>query len=99
MLKNIFFATVTVLAISIGASNAWSADQSKPLTADSTVAELMDNPKSKEVLTKYVPEIVSDPRIGDENTRANTLRGLQQYAPTLTDEKLKEIDAELAKIK
>ena len=97
MFRNVFFATVALLTLSIGASNAWSADH--PLTADSTMAELMDNPKSKEVLVKYVPEITSDPRISDENTRANTLRGLQQYAPTLTDEKLKAIDAELAKIK
>lgn len=65
------------------------------LSSQSLVGDILDNPKAKAVLIKYVPEIGKDDQI--EQARGMALRDLQQYAPeTFTDELLKKIDADLA---
>lgn len=65
------------------------------LSTQSLVGDILDNPKAKAVLVKYIPEIGKDDQI--EQARSMTLRDLQQYAPeTFTDEIYKKIDADLA---
>ncbi len=59
----------------------------------STVGDLLDNPATKAVLEKYVPEVVSNPQI--EQGRPFPLEGIAPYAPTLTPEMLAKIDADL----
>jgi hypothetical protein len=96
-MKKIFFAAALSAALTVGAAGAWAADAAKPLTADSTMGELVGNPKAKDVLNKYIPEIVSNPQM--EQAKGMSLRSLQQFAPNITDDLLKKIDADLAKIK
>jgi hypothetical protein len=96
-MKKLFVAAALSAALTVGAASAWAAEAMKPLTADSTMGELTANPKAKDVLNKYIPEIVANPQM--EQAKAMTLRSLQQYAPNITDDLLKKIDADLAKIK
>lgn len=68
-------------------------------TTDTTIGDLLDNPDTKAVLAKYLPQLVNDSNGQIDQARGMTLRGIQQYAPDmLTDKVLNDIDAELAKI-
>jgi hypothetical protein len=61
---------------------------------ESTLGELMDNPATKAILVKYLPQMMANE--GISQAAGLTLRGLQQYASeVLTDDVLKKIDAEL----
>lgn len=62
----------------------------------STVGDLLDNPATKAVLEKYVPEVVSNPQI--EQGRPFPLEGIAPYAPSLTPEMLAKIDTDLKAI-
>ncbi|HWU13074.1 MAG TPA: hypothetical protein VN157_03590 [Caulobacter sp.] len=65
------------------------------LSSQSLVGDILDNPKAKAILIKYVPAIGEDDQI--EQARGMALRDLQQYEPeTFSDETLKKIDADLA---
>ncbi len=57
---------------------------------------LLDNPAAKAVLVRQIPEVVSSPQIA--MARGVTLEALQSYVPTLTEAKLKAIDADLEKV-
>jgi para-nitrobenzyl esterase len=70
--------------------------QGSKYTVDSTMGDLLDNPQAHSILEKYIPAVVSSPQI--DQGRALTLRALQQYVPSLTDDMLKQIGDELAKI-
>jgi hypothetical protein len=83
-----------VLTVAMAASVAM-ADAPK-YTVDSTVGELLDNPQAHAILAKYLPDVVSSPQI--DQGRGMTLKSLQQYLPNLSDEMLKQIGDELAKI-
>jgi hypothetical protein len=83
-----------VLTASLAASAA-TADAPK-YTTDSTMGELLDNPSAHAILAKYLPDVVSSPQI--DQGRGLTLKSLQQFLPNLTDEMLKQIGDELAKI-
>jgi acetyl esterase/lipase len=77
-------------------AHSLSAQQTRQLTVDATVGELLDNPASRAVLARQVPVLVSSPQI--DQARGLSLRSLQAYAPTvLTDARLKAIDEELAR--
>ncbi|WP_395327006.1 hypothetical protein WBP06_09725 [Novosphingobium sp. BL-8H] len=66
-------------------------------TADTTIGVLLDDPASKAILTKYLPDVVKSDQI--DMARGMTLRSIQQYSSeTITDEKLAAIDAELARL-
>jgi len=66
-----------------------------PLTSDSSIAELLDNPAARQVLEKEIPAMFKNPQI--EQARGLTLRALQAYVPNLlTDDRLRAIDTELA---
>jgi para-nitrobenzyl esterase len=66
-------------------------------TSSTTLGELLDNPQSKAVLTKYAPALTAGGQV--DQARPMTLKSLQQYMPDLSDDVLGKIDAELAKIK
>jgi hypothetical protein len=79
------------------ASPTTAASSATYSTTASTLGDLLDNPATKAVLQKHVPELVANPQI--EMGRGMTLKTLQSYAgDTLTDEKLAAIDADLAQI-
>lgn len=62
----------------------------------STVGDLLDNPDTKAVLNKYVPEMVASPQI--DQGRAFPLEGLVEYVPALTPDVLAKINTDLAKV-
>jgi len=71
------------------------ARAAQPLTVDSTVGELLDNPAAHKVLEHQVPALIN-PQI--EQARPISLRSLQTYIPNLlTDPVLKSIDEELSR--
>ena len=73
------------------------AAAAKYTTADTDVGTLLDNPATKAILAKYLPELVSSPQI--DMARSMTLQSMQNYAPDkLTNETLAKVDAELAKV-
>ena len=100
LLKYIALGALLVLGLSTPSLSQQSS--SKPATApgtqlssSSTVGELLDNPASRAVLERLVPVIANSPQIAQ--ARTFPLRAIAQYAPTiLTEEKLSQIDRELA---
>lgn len=74
-----------------------AAQTSGQLSSDSTVGELLEYAPAKAVLAKHIPAMVSNSQI--EMASGMTLRSLQAYSSdVLTDAKLAEIDADLAKL-
>jgi hypothetical protein len=66
-------------------------------SADTPIGDLLDDPRAKAILTKYLPEVVNSDQI--EMARAMSLKAIQSYAPDqISDAKLAEIDAELARL-
>jgi hypothetical protein len=66
-------------------------------TSESSIGTLLDNPATKAVLEKHVPALVGNAQI--EMARGMTLKAIQAFAgDTLSDAKLAEIEADLAKI-
>lgn len=67
-------------------------------TADSDIGTLLDNPATKAVLVKHMPEIANNPQF--EMARSMTLKQIQDMAPDrFSAELLAKIDADLATIK
>lgn len=94
------FAITALFASPVLAADAPATAAAAPAalnTADTPLGDLLDNPASKAVLQKHIPDMISNPQI--EMGRSMSLKQLQNYAgDVLTDEKLAEIDAELAKL-
>jgi hypothetical protein len=67
---------------------------SAKLSINSTYGELLDNPLTKAVLVKLASEVVNNPQ--SQMGRGLAFKDLAQFEPTLTPDKLKEIDAALA---
>jgi hypothetical protein len=65
-------------------------------TADTPLGDLLDNAAARAVLEARIPEVIGNPQI--EMARPMTLKSLQSYSPSLTDEVLAAIDADLANI-
>lgn len=66
-------------------------------TAQTDIGTLLDNPATKAVLEKHVPQLLANEQIA--MARVMTLKQVQSYASDLvTDEVLAKIDADLAKI-
>lgn len=103
MLRQIFIAGTLAFAV---AAPAWtsaaeptaaSASAGTFSTSTSPIGTLLDNPAASAILSKYLPDLVSNPQI--EMARGMTLKQVQTYSSdTVTDEVLAKIDAELAKI-
>ena len=92
-----------VAALALGAAAVAQTPPAAPAAAPatgysvkSTVGDLLDNPATKAVLEKYVPEVVSNPQI--EQGRPFPLEGIAPYAPSLTPEMLAKIDTDLKAI-
>jgi hypothetical protein len=89
-------ATVTLVAAPMVATPAQAAAPAYS-TTDTDLGTLLDNPATKAVLTKYIPQMIANPQI--DMARSMTLKQLQSYAgDQLTDQTLAKIDADLAKI-
>ena len=67
-----------------------------PYSTDTPVGTLLDDPKAYAVLAQVFPDVLkaNDNPMG----RTMSLRQMQPYSPDLTDAKLAEIDAALAKL-
>ncbi len=66
-------------------------------TEDSTIGDLLDNPATKAVLAKHLPEVVNGE--GINQARGMTLPAIQQFSQgKITDEALEAIDKDLAAI-
>ena len=82
-------------------TTAWAqapgvAKAGSPLTVDSTIGELLDNPAARGVLQRHVPVIVASPQISQ--ARGMSLRSIAHYIPALlTEERMAEINADLAR--
>jgi hypothetical protein len=92
-------ARVTIQQSDVPASElrtlAASADTaSAKLSISSTYGDLLDNAVTKAVLAKLAPEVVNNPQ--SQMGRGLAFKDLAQFEPTLTPDKLKEIDAALA---
>lgn len=85
------------LASAADAPTAAPATAAKYTTADTTIGDLLDDPAAKAIVEKAVPGFTSEGQI--EMARGMTLRAIQAFAPDdLTDERLDQIDAELAEL-
>ena len=77
------------------AQDSVATQAGRPLSSDSTVGELLDNPVAREILEREIPVIAKSKQIAA--ARDISLRTVAQYAPTiLTPEKLRAIDTALA---
>ena len=65
-------------------------------TLTTPLGKLLDDPAAKAVLERQIPDILASPQLG--MARGVTLEALQAYLPSLTDSKLRAIDADLAKV-
>jgi hypothetical protein len=63
-------------------------------TEETPLGDLLDNPDTKAVLEKHIPQVINNDQI--DQARGMTLKAIQPYAgETLTDKILAEIDADL----
>jgi len=96
-MRNILLACVLATAAP-GAGVAQAQTAVTYSTAETPIGDLLDNPKTKDILARYLPEVASSDQI--DMARGMTLQMIQQYAPDdITDAKLAQIDADLAKLK
>lgn len=85
------------LAVALTAAVPAFAAEPAYSTATTDIGTLMDNPETKAILEKHIPEVVANAQF--EMARPMTLKAIQAYAAeALTDAKLAAIDADLAKI-
>lgn len=86
---------IVALAVTPIVATAQTAPAKPAYSSETTMGELMGNPATKAVLEKNIPALV-----GQDTSQgaAMSLKAIQQYIPDLTDAKLAQIDAELAKI-
>lgn len=64
---------------------------------ETTIGDLLDNPTTKAVLVKHIPSVVNNE--GIDRARSMTLVSIQPYSnDAITDDTLKAIDADLAKV-
>ncbi len=91
-----------IIAAAIAAASlapAAFADEgaAKYSTSTTTIGEIMENDVTKAAFEKVMPDLAANPDLVQGYDF--TLVDIQSYAPDMiTDEKLKELDAELAKI-
>ena len=98
-------AFAAALALAAATSPAYAVDPApasapaaKYSTAATTIGELLDNPATKAVLDKHLPELATNPQL--DMARSMTLKQIQGFAgDMLSDEVLAKVDADLAAIK
>lgn len=95
MIRKLVTAATFVLALS---PVALAQDAPKFSTKTSTIGQILDNPEAKAAFTKVMPEVAAAPQL--EQAREMTIDAVKSMAPDyFPDDKVKALDAELAKIK
>ena len=91
------FSTSVAVAQTPAPAAVATASAKPYYSTESLMGDLLDNPATKAILVKIVPDLVNNEQI--DQARGMTLAQLQQYAADmLPDEKLKAIDRELAAV-
>lgn len=91
------FSALALTPVAQAAPAATATAAAAYSTSTSTIGDLLDNPATKAILVKHVPDLVSNAQI--EMARGMTLKQIQSYSSdSVTDEVLAKIDADLAKI-
>lgn len=76
---------------------AAAAAAPKYSTDETDIGTLLDTPELKAILLRFFPDVANSDQL--DMARPMTLRAIQPYAAeVITDEKLAEMDAELAKV-
>ncbi|HVY87456.1 MAG TPA: hypothetical protein VG942_01215 [Hyphomonadaceae bacterium] len=89
--------TLTPVAMAPAFAQEAAASTAKYSVEKQTIGELVKNEKTKAVLMKHLPELIANPQL--EQGYEMKFADIVQYVPDqLTPEKLKAIDADLAKI-
>jgi hypothetical protein len=90
---------VAVAAFAVALSPAALAQEApKFSTKTSTIGQILDNAEAKAVFVKVMPDVAAAPQL--EQAREMTIEDVKGMAPEyFPEEKVKELDAELAKIK
>jgi para-nitrobenzyl esterase len=95
-------AAVAVASLGLGAAAvaqtpAATAPAAK-FSVKSTIGQLLDNPEAKAAFAKAFPDVATNPQL--EMAREMVLADLaSQYADYFPADKMKQLDADLAKIK
>lgn len=100
MRKILFSAMLALSGIAVAPVTSMAADApaAPKLSVESTdLGTLLDNPASKAVLMKYLPDLIGREQI--QMARGLTLKQIQGYAPDMVpDDKLAVIQADLDKL-
>ncbi|MXO60994.1 hypothetical protein GRI89_15740 [Altererythrobacter salegens] len=97
-------ALVAGLGVTAASSTALAQESAKPAEKrpysvdTTTIGTLLDDPEAAAILKRLIPTVYENDMFQTMG-RPNTLRTAQQYeSAVLTDEKMKEIQAELDKL-
>lgn len=92
-----FSATLSAQTATVETPVAVEAKTAKFSVAETDIGTLLDNPATKAILVKHLPDFISNPQV--EMARPMTLKQIQSFAADmLTDEMLAKIDADLATV-
>lgn len=95
MIRRLIAATAFALALS---PVALAQDAPKFSVKTSTIGSILDNAEAKAAFVKVMPEVAAAPQL--EGAREMTIDAVKGMAPEyFPDDKVAELDAELAKIK
>ena len=97
MIRKLLLAAAVFAAAAPALAQTPAAGEPKFSVAKTTIGDIMANPDAKAAFAKVMPELAANPQL--EQGYSMTLPDIVQYVPDLTPEKLKEIDANLAKVK
>lgn len=95
-------ASLALSCTSVSAVEAPPAATTQPAkpafsTSETDIGTLLDNPKTRAILDKHIPQFVSNPQI--DMARSMTMKQIQSFAgDVLTDEVLNKIDADLTAV-
>ncbi len=90
-------AAVAAFAVAL-APVALAQDAPKFSTKTSTIGQILDNAEAKAAFVKVMPDVAAAPQL--DQAREMTIEDVKGMAPEyFPEEKVKELDAELAKIK
>jgi len=76
---------------------AQAAQAERYSVSETLVGKMIDDPAAAAILQKHIPTIWANSMFQSAG-RELTLKAIQQYEPSLTDEKLAEIQADLDKL-
>lgn len=97
MMRRFRVAALCLLAMAQAVGPNTVAARATTYSSTNIIGTLLDNPATKAILERHIPEVVDNPRIF--LARGLSLQELQKHAPEkLTKAKLDVIDAELSKV-